>query len=60
MHEDGGRATADGDNKALYRRFIQEVVNQGVLAAVDELMAPDLVEDEELPPGLPANAEGVK
>ena len=30
-------------NKALVRRFVEEVVNQGNLALVDELVAPDFV-----------------
>lgn len=30
-------------NKALARRFVEEVVNQGNLALVDELIAPDFV-----------------
>lgn len=31
-------------NKALLRRYYQEVLNQGNLSAIDELFAPDLVE----------------
>jgi steroid delta-isomerase-like uncharacterized protein len=47
-------------NKAVYRRFMEEVVNQGNLAVVDELVAVDVVEHEELPPGYPQGREGVK
>lgn len=47
-------------NKALYRRLIEEGMNRGELAAVDELMAPDLVEHEALPPGIPQTRDGVK
>jgi steroid delta-isomerase-like uncharacterized protein len=47
-------------NKALFRRFIEEVANQGNLAMIDEVMNPDFVEHEELPPGTPAGLEGVK
>lgn len=48
------------DNKTVYRRFIEEVVNQGNIALADELLAPDVVEYEKLPAGLPPNAEGIK
>lgn len=47
-------------NKALYRRFVDEVVNKKNLAVIDELMAPDYLEHEEMPPGLPSGVEGQK
>ena len=47
-------------NKALSRRFMEEVFNQGNLNLVDELVAPDFVEHEELPPGFPPGREAVK
>ncbi len=47
------------DNKALIRRFYEEVFNQRNLAALDEFYAPDHV-DHTLPPGLPAGPEGTK
>ena len=47
-------------NKSLFRQFIDEVFNQGNMSAVDELVAPDFVEHEELPPGIPTDREGVK
>jgi len=47
-------------NKALFRQFIDEIFNQGNMSAVDELVAPDFVEHEELPPGIPTDREGVK
>jgi steroid delta-isomerase-like uncharacterized protein len=47
-------------NKALLGRFIEEVFNRGNVSVVDELLAPDFVEREELPPGVPAGREGVK
>jgi steroid delta-isomerase-like uncharacterized protein len=40
------------DNKALARRFYDEVINQGNLDLLDELVSEDFVEHEELP-GLP-------
>jgi len=48
------------ETKALVRRFIDEVMNQGNIAAIDELLAPDFAEHEEIPPGIPRNREGVK
>jgi hypothetical protein len=30
------------ENKAIFRRFVDEVMNQGKIAAIDELTAPDL------------------
>ena len=47
-------------NKSLFRQFIDEVFNQGNMSAVDELVAPDFIEHEELPPGIPTDREGVK
>jgi steroid delta-isomerase-like uncharacterized protein len=47
-------------NKEAMRRVVEEVFNQGNLSVADELMAPDFVEREELPPGLPRGREGVK
>ncbi len=38
-----------GDNKALVRRFIQEVQNQHNLAAIDELYSPDFVDHSASP-----------
>ena len=47
-------------NKASFRRMLEEVLNQGTISLIDELVAPDFVEHEELPPGIPAGREGVK
>jgi len=47
-------------NKALLRRLMEEVFNRGNTGLIDELFAPDFVEHEELPPGIPAGSEGVK
>jgi len=46
-------------NKANLRRFIEEGLNKGNMALVDEYIAPDAV-DHALPPGLPPNREGFK
>ncbi len=46
-------------NKALARRIVEEVFGQGNVSLADELMAPDFVEQEDLPlpPGTPRNRE---
>ena len=51
---------ATQENKTLFRRFIEEVANNGNLAAIDELVAPSFVEHEELPPDIPPGIGGVK
>jgi steroid delta-isomerase-like uncharacterized protein len=47
-------------NKALMRRFVEEIFNRGNLNRLEEFMAPNFVEHEELPPGVPRDREGVK
>jgi steroid delta-isomerase-like uncharacterized protein len=47
-------------NKALARQLVEEAFNRGNLSVVDELVSPDFVEREQLPPGTPAGREGVK
>lgn len=47
-------------NKALFKSFVQEVMNKGDLSVVDELLSPDFVEHEPMPPGTPAGREGCK
>jgi steroid delta-isomerase-like uncharacterized protein len=47
------------ENKANARRFVDEVINRGNLAAVDELTGPNFV-DHSAPPGVPPTAEGAK
>ncbi|MFN8174433.1 MAG: ester cyclase [Solirubrobacteraceae bacterium] len=47
------------DPKALTRRFYAEV-SAGNVAVVDELLADDFAEHEELPGGLPRSREGVR
>jgi len=41
------------DLKATMQRFYDEVFSKGNLSLVDELIADDFVEHEELPPGVP-------
>ncbi len=46
-------------NKATYRRFIQEVFNEGHIDAVEELLSPEYVLHEAAP-GTPPGREGVR
>lgn len=46
-------------NKANYRRFMEEVWNRNNLAVVDEIASPDLVVHY-LPPGTPPGGETIK
>ena len=46
-------------NKALYRRFIEKVFNEGQLEVIDDLLAPSYI-FHDAPPGLSAGPEGVK
>ncbi len=47
------------ENKAIERRFIEEVVNKGELAVIDELCAANFV-DHSAPPGVAPDREGYK
>jgi len=47
------------ENKVLALRLVEEVINQGRMTTIDELLAADAV-DHSLPPGLPPGREGVK
>ena len=47
------------ENKALTRRMVEEIFNRGNISRIDEFLAPDFVEREELPPGIPSGREGV-
>jgi steroid delta-isomerase-like uncharacterized protein len=46
-------------NKATAHQFIEEVLNQGNMSRINDLLVPDFVEHEELPPGVPRDREGV-
>lgn len=48
------------ENKALFRRLVEEVFNKGNMSTIDEFLAPNFVEREVLPPGTPSGREGVK
>ena len=48
-------------NKAIIRRFFEEVFEQGNLAVLDEIVAPNHVESgPNAPPGIPSGPEGTK
>lgn len=53
-----GKRVSDG-NKALVKRFFDEVINGDNLDLIDELLTDDFVEHEEFP-GLEPNRDGVK
>jgi steroid delta-isomerase-like uncharacterized protein len=46
-------------NKVLVRQMVEEIFNRGNLSLANEFLAPDFVEREELPPGMPSDREGV-
>lgn len=48
-----------GENKAMVRRFIEEVFNQRNVDAIDTFMSSDYV-DHVVPPGVPPTREGFK
>ena len=47
-------------NKATFRRMVDEVFNRGNLDLIDEILTSNFAEREELPPGFPSGGEGVK
>jgi steroid delta-isomerase-like uncharacterized protein len=58
VHVEGPNMTTD-ENKAMARRFIEEVANRGNFAVIDELIAPDFeVRDAVIP--VSTGPEGVK
>src|ERR687894_1778135 len=57
--EEEASVSVKEDNKALVRRFTEEVINQGNLDVADELLAPDFV-DHDVIPGKLGGKEDVK
>ena len=47
------------DNKALIRRFVDEVQSGGNVGLIDEICSPEFV-NHSAPPGIPADREGIK
>jgi steroid delta-isomerase-like uncharacterized protein len=58
-HEKGEQAVSDEDNKALVRRFVDEVQSAGNIDLIDEICSPEFVNHSALP-GIPADCEGIK
>lgn len=48
------------ENKAVFRRFYEEVVNKQNADAIYELTAADIIEHQPPPPPMPQDREGVK
>ena len=57
--EEGALVSVEENNKALVRRFFDEVYNRGNLDISDELLSADYV-DHTTPPGTHAGREGLK
>ena len=47
------------DNKALVRRFVDEVQSRGNIDLIDEICSPEFV-NHSAPPGIPTDREGIK
>jgi steroid delta-isomerase-like uncharacterized protein len=47
------------ENKAIAARFMEEVINKGNVAFIDQFATPNFI-DHQLPPGMPAGREGIK
>ncbi len=58
LQKEGNQMSTEA-NKALVRRWVEEVLNKGNLAAIEELFAPDFV-DHTNPPDWPPGREGHK
>ena len=46
-------------NKQLVRRLVEEVFNQKKMDVIEELVSPDFVEHEVVPPGVPPGRDGL-
>jgi steroid delta-isomerase-like uncharacterized protein len=46
-------------NKTVYRRFIQEVFNEGRVDTLEQLLSPSYIY-QDAPPGTPPNADGLR
>jgi len=58
-HRGREEAVSPEDNKALVRRFVDEVQSKGNTDLVDEICSPEFV-NHSAPPGLRADLEGIK
>src|SRR5690242_4526774 len=55
-----GESLVAAIHKALMRRFYEEVVNQGKLEVIEQILAPNFLDHNPPAPGLPAGAAGVR
>jgi predicted ester cyclase len=58
-HREREEAVSAEDNKALVRRFVDEVQSEGNIDLIDEICSPEFV-NHSAPPGLPADRKGIK
>jgi steroid delta-isomerase-like uncharacterized protein len=56
---EGEEAVSTEDNKALVRRFVDEVQSAGNTGLIDEICSPEFV-NHSTPPGTPTDREGIK
>jgi predicted ester cyclase len=59
-HEKGEEAVSAEDNKALVRRFVDEVQSAGNVGLIDEICSPEEFVNHSAPPGIPTDCEGIK
>ena len=58
-HEKGEQGVSAEDNKALVRRFVDEVQSGGNIDLIDEICSSEFV-NHSTPPGIPPDCEGIK
>ncbi len=59
IHVKGEQVVSAEDNKALVRRFVDEVQSAGNIDLIDEVCSPEFV-NHSAPPGIPPDCEGIK
>ncbi len=59
IHVKGEQAVSAEDNKALVRRFVDEVQSKGNTDLIDEICSAEFV-NHSAPPGIPPDCEGIK
>jgi steroid delta-isomerase-like uncharacterized protein len=60
LESPGEKPISLDENKALVRELIDVMFNQGDVSRIDEFVAPDFIEHEELPPDVPGGPEAPK
>lgn len=58
--QNSGPTAEEQQNLSSVKRIYAEFINQGNEAVFDELVDENIIENEELPPGMEPNREGVK